>query len=30
MARLRSQIQNKKTLDFLKEHAVIQPAVSKE
>jgi trigger factor len=30
MARLRSQIQNKKTLDFLKEHAVIQPAVSKQ
>src|SRR5262245_33289712 len=30
MARLRSQIQNRKTLDFLKEHAVIQPAVSKE
>jgi len=30
MARLRSQIQNRKTLDFLKEHAVIQPAVTKE
>ena len=30
MARLRSQIQNKKTLDFLKEHAVIQPAISKQ
>lgn len=30
MARLRSQIQNKKTLDFLRQHAVIQPAVSKE
>lgn len=29
MARLRSQIQNKKTLDFLRQHAVIQPAVSK-
>jgi trigger factor len=30
MARLRSQIQNKKTLDFLRQHAAIQPAVSKE
>jgi len=30
MARLRSQIQNKKTLDFLKENAVIQPAATKE
>ena len=30
MARLRSQIQNKKTLDFLRQHAVIQPAVSKQ
>jgi trigger factor len=26
LARLRSQIQNKKTLDFLREHAVIQPS----
>jgi trigger factor len=30
MARLRSQIQNKKTLDFLRQHAVIQPPASKE
>ena len=29
MARLRSQVQNKKTLDFLRQHAVIQPTVSK-
>jgi len=29
MARLRSQIQNKKTLDFLRQHAVIQSIVSK-
>jgi len=29
MARLRSQIQNKKTLDFLRQHAVIQTIVSK-
>ena len=30
MARLKSQIQNKKTLDFLRHHAVVQPGVSKE
>jgi trigger factor len=30
MARLRSQIQNKKTLDFLRQHAAIQPPVPKE
>ena len=29
MARLRGQIQNKKTLDFLQEHARIQPALCK-
>jgi trigger factor len=29
LSRLRAQIQNKKTLDFLREHALIQPAVVK-
>jgi trigger factor len=29
MARLRNQILNKKTLDFLRQHAVIQPAIPK-
>jgi trigger factor len=29
MARLRNQIQNKKTLDFLRQHASIQPPVAK-
>ena len=30
MSRLRSQIQNKKTLDFLRQHAVIQSPVAKD
>lgn len=30
MERLRSQIQNKKTLDFLRQHAVVQPAPPKD
>jgi len=29
MARLRNQIQNKKTLDFLRQHATIQPPLTK-
>jgi trigger factor len=30
MSRLRSQILNKKTLDFLRQHALIQPTLSKD
>ena len=30
MSRLRSQIQNKKTLDFLRQHAVVQSPISKD